>query len=348
VLFAIYEPALSSGRLMKRTGLLACGGLVVSLPILVFLGFHGALLDWWLATIDYNLLYSGETYARGWLGAIAYAVTMPVARARMDLLWFLGAVGIALVLTAGRLLPNRTKLLLVLWLAAALASILLNGARDLPQYFLQAKPVLALGFALGVTGLSARSRATAIVVSLVLAAGLCQVGTDARGPLGFRWGGLPQAVENLAFDLGYARGQVERETYLSRFTAQQKYDALESDALTRLIRSSTPAAEPIFVFGFSPAVYLESERRSASRFFWSRPVILEFAAEHAGYGSQGLLADLESSRPSIVALQKKDWGPGEPTSYEFMLKTPALRTWLETHYVPERDTPFYSIWRRRQ
>lgn len=347
LLFSIRQPQDSPRRFIGRASLLALGALVVSIPVLAFLGMHGALHDWWLATIDYNLLYSGETYSRGWLGAASYAAMMPVYRAKMDFLWFLGAVGVALVLTAGRTLTARTKVTLILWLVATLASILLNGARDLPQYFLQAKPALALTFAVGAATLSLRGRFAAIVTALVLAGGLWRVGTDAPGPLGLRWAGLPQAIENLSFDVDYALGRLDRGRYLSRFAALQKYDAAESDALAMLIQASTLPAEPVFVFGFSPAVYLESERRSASRFFWSRPVILEFAAEHAGYGSRGLLGELERDRPSIVALQKKDWGPGEPTSYEFMLTTPHLRSWLETNYAPERETPFYSIWRRK-
>ncbi len=37
-------------------------------------------------------------------------------------------------------------------------------------------------------------------------------------------------------------------------------------------------------------------------------MILEFAAGRPGYGSRGLLADLQRERPAVVALQKQDWG----------------------------------------
>lgn len=337
----------ASGELLRRPGHMVLGGLAVSFPVLAFLWGHDGLTDWWLATIDYNLQYSRETYTGGFMGGVQYALMLPIHRIRMDFLWFLGAVGTVLFLTSGRRHATESKVVLVLWLAAALASILLNGARDLPQYFLQAKPALALAFGLGMTTLAGRSRVVGAVVGVVLVAGLWKVGTDAPGLLGFRWGGLPQAVENVTRDLDHARGRLDRQAYLSRFIGQQKYDAAESDALTSLVADTTSPDEPIFVFGFSPGVYLESGRVSASRFFWSRPVILEFAAAYAGYGSHGLLGDLERTRPSIVALQKKDWGPGEPTSYEFMLATPHLRVWLDEHYTRERDTPFYSIWRRR-
>jgi hypothetical protein len=100
------------------------------------------------------------------------------------------------------------------------------------------------------------------------------------------------------------------------------------------------------VFGFAPAIYVQSDRVSASRFFWSRPVILEFAAETPGYGSRGLLADLETSKPAIVILQKQDWRPYATDSMEFFLTTPLLSRWLLTGYALERDTPLFAVWRR--
>lgn len=322
------------------------GAVAISVPVLVFLFTHDALTDWRIATIDYNLAYSGETYTGGWWGGLAYALMLPLHRMRMDLLWFLGGLGVLLTATAPRV-SSRTTAVLAAWLAAALGSILLNGARDLPQYFIQAKPPLALALGLGVASLAGRSRVTTILAAVVVTAGLWKVGTDAPGPLGLRWGGLPQAIENVSLDISYAAGSLERRAYLARFKGQQKYDALESDSLAELIRTTTDPSETVFVFGFAPSVYLDSGRVSASRFFWSRPVVIEFAAHRSDYGSRGLLADLASRRPAVIALQKQDWGPAEPVSHDFMLNTPRLRAWLEAGYVLERDTAFFSIWRRR-
>jgi hypothetical protein len=346
VLIAAMAGTDMAGSLRRAVGWMLAGALVVSAGVLAFLAAHGALTDLWLATISYNLAYSGETYSGGWTGAVRYAAMLPIHRMRTDYLWFLGGVGILLT-SLSRELPPRTQVVAWLWLAASLGSILVNGARDLPQYFLQAKPALALAFGLGVVGLVARPLVLNVAAALVLVAGLWRVGTDDRTWLGLRWGGLPQAVENVRFDVDRYHGRIDRETYLSRFRGQQKYDARESDDLSRLIRETTAPDDRIYVFGFSPLVYLETGRESASRFFWSRPVILEFAADRPGYGSAGLLADLERTRPAVVALQKKDWGPREPTSHAFMLASPTLGPWLSASYTLERDTPFFSIWRRR-
>ena len=97
------------------------------------------------------------------------------------------------------------------------------------------------------------------------------------------------------------------------------------------------------MFGFSGgSVCWLSERASASRFFWSMPVIREFAADQLGYGTAGLLQDLARNKPMVVALQKEEW-----RSYDFFMHTAALRNWLESEYRNDRETPMFSVWRRK-
>jgi hypothetical protein len=135
---------------------------------------------------------------------------------------------------------------------------------------------------------------------------------------------------------------MDRETYLSRFKGP-KFDALAIDNLARHVRDTTSTSDFVFVFGFSGgSVGFKSGRESASRFFWSRPILIEFAAGERGYGSAGLLADLERRKPVLVALQREQW-----ESERFFLQQPELRAWLERGYVLEQDTPMFSVWRRK-
>ena len=154
-------------------------------------------------------------------------------------------------------------------------------------------------------------------------------------------------TRNVGFDLAYLNGDVDRRTYLARFRGAQKYDALESDDLASLVRRTTRPEDRLYVFGFAPGVYLDSGRLSPSRFFWSRPVVIEFASNHEGYGSTGVLRDLTAAPPAIVALQKQDWAPGDPNSMAFLMNTPRLGNWLLANYALEQDTPFFQVWRRR-
>jgi hypothetical protein len=329
-----------------RVAWVATGAVAVSALVLLYFALHGALGALWLATIDYNLRYSSETYTAGATGALRYVLELPLERGGADMLWFLGLTGGACLAVAGWRRHRALTIIVLAWLAAAILSILVNGARNLPQYFVQAAPALALACSAGLLSTWRSGRLGQAITVLIVAAGLWRVGVDA--PVGgLRWGALPQLIDNITLDVRYARGHVSRAAYLSRFVGAQKYNAAAVEDLSGYIARTTTDEDRILVFGFAPAVYLESHRLSASRFLWSRPVILEFASDHEGYGSRGLLADLTRSRPAVVALQKQDWGPMDANSEAFFLGHPALHAWLSAGYELDRDTPIFSIWRRR-
>lgn len=311
---------------------------VVTALVITYFAVNGALLDLRLATFDYNLGYANETY-EGSATVLQYLATFPIARARVDMLWFIGGLGALLI--AGRARADRSVLVILAWLLAAVLSIAINGSRSLPNYFVQANPALALAASAGLATLVTRGRGVRYAVAALLLAALWRVGADT--PVwGLRLASIPGLVENVRYDLDHVRGRRDRDEYLKRFRGQ-KHDAFENEQLVRYVREATAPADRIFVFGFSGgSVSWKSERASASRFYWSRPVIVEFVAEHPGYGTTGLLADLERGRPSIVALQNDEW-----RSRDFFLATEHLRRWLESGYVMDRETPMFSVWRRR-
>jgi hypothetical protein len=278
---------------------------------------------------------------------------MVAKRVHVDALWFLGGVGAVLL---GLRLRARVVLMTLAWLAAAILCNVANGARGLPQYFVQANPALALAGAAGMASLAGRKRLLQAAAFVIIAAGLVwKVGAE-NGPL--RLSGLPEVIDNTWFDFNYLRGHMDRATYLERFggqRAQDKFAALADEQLAWHVAAVTDPNEAIYVFGYAPGVYVKSGRVSASRFLWSRPVIMEFGREHEGYGSAGLLEDLERRAPAIVALQRQDWGPvamidpgrhGELNSIDFFHGTPPLEAWLRAHYTREADAPNFELWRR--
>ena len=306
--------------------------------VLGYIVLNGVFHDFRLATIDYNIRYSQETYASP-ASVLQYVFVLPIARARVDMLWFLGGLGSLLLLTQIR--SNRSALVALGWLAAASLSIAVNGQRDLPNYFVQTNPALGLAAAAGLATLFGRPVWTAYAVGILLLAGIWRVGAD-RPVAGLRWAGMPGLFENVRYDLAHVLGAVNRSTYLRRFKGA-KVDALEIHDLTRHVRETTKPEDPIFVFGFSGgSVCWQSERVSASRFFWSYPVIIQFAADQPGYGPAGLLDDLRQRPPVIVALQREQW-----QSEAFFMSQDALRAWLESGYILDRDTPMFAVWRKK-
>ena len=327
------------------------GAIGTSLLVLGYFAVHGALTDLWIATITYNIQYSAQTYGSS-VSPLTYLFTMPIARARVDGLWFLGLLGTLALLWIRR--ANRAAIVTLAWVAAAIISIVVNGARELPQYFLQATPALALAAGAGLASAwEERRRApiVAIPVAALALIGLVRVGVEGPSPRLF---GIPQAVVNVMDDVSYLRGATPRATYLDRFDRGEggKYSPLAVERLA--IRSNEIAAQGdrIYVFGFSGGgVLVKARRQSASRFFWSRPVVLEFESGRPGYGSAGLLADLTQNTPAVVALQKHDWGLAtvynEPDSIEFFMNQPQLRRWLEAGYTLDYEDAVYIVWRRK-
>jgi hypothetical protein len=294
----------------------------------------GALGDLYQATVAYNLRYSGSTYDSP-AGFIAYLVTFPIAQARLDPLWMLGGLG-CLVLGASAVRRPGSAVPTV-WVAAACLAIAVNGSRNLPQYFVQAPPALALaaGAAGALAWASFRVRGR-IVVSLLLAAALSRNTTFAK------------VIEYTRHDLQYLSGEIDRRTYLAKFGGREgdKFSALAVNELGAYLAARTDPQDRVFIFGFSGWSYVAARRESASRFFWSYPVISGFNAGRPGYGADGMLRELEAARPRYVVLQRHDWDPDGPDSETFALAHPAISAWLRREYRQREPVAGYAIWSR--
>jgi hypothetical protein len=103
----------------------------------------------------------------------------------------------------------------------------------------------------------------------------------------------------------------------------------------------------VYVFGFSCAAYVEADRVSASRFFWSRPVIAGFNEGQPGYGAGGLLDDLRLHAPAVVALQQRDWSPDVDDSAHFFMTSLPLAGWLRASYARVDAVEGFDVWVRR-
>jgi len=316
---------------------LAAGAAVPILIVAAWLWTAGALDAAYRATILYNLHYSGETYG-GPASTVVYLLTFPIRHARVDGLWFLGGAGCA-VLTAAVAWTRRLEMLVPLtWTAAACLAIAINGSRGLPQYFVQAGPPLALAAALAGTWIWTRT--SPVVRLLVVAAAVVGV---------MRVANFPKLVDYTLYDVAHMRGAMSRTEYLSRFggaDSDAKYSALAVARLADVVRRATSEDDRVLIFGFSPWGYVGSGRVSASRFFWSRPVIIGFEEGRPTYGVAGLLEELERARPRLVVLQERDWDPDVVNSADFFLGEPRLSGWLERQYTLTDRLHNFQIWTR--
>jgi hypothetical protein len=151
-------------------------------------------------------------------------------------------------------------------------------------------------------------------------------------------------------DLQYVSGRIDRRTHLARYGGARdidKYSALDNMDIGAFLAQHTAPSETVYVFGFSPGSYAYANRQSASRFFWSRPVILDFNKENPRYGIEGLRTDLDGRHPAYVVLQQHDWSPDVEDSAPFFLSQPRLADWLHANY--HEVHPFvdgFSAWER--
>jgi hypothetical protein len=303
--------------------------------LLAVMALGGALDDLYRATIAYNVFYSGETY-RGPLGLVQYLVTFPVRQARLDSLWFLGGLGAACLVVGSLHAPRR--LVAPLWIAAACVSIAVNGSRGLPQYFLQALPALALAAGLALSMVWRRTFPLARLVLVALLAVAC-----------LRITKFDKAVDYTAWDLRYWRGELPRPAYLARFgerASGDKYSALAETELAAYLRAHTTPDQRVLVLGFSPGALVRAERESATRFFWSRPLIVGFGEGWPGYGVRGLLDELNAARPALVVLQRHDWDPDTIDSATWFMGRPSLVAWLNAGYTPAGELGNYLLFTR--
>jgi hypothetical protein len=315
------------------------GFVTVVAAMLAIFAFAGAFDDLYHATISYNVFYSGETYASRF-AMVGYLLRFPIEHARVDGLWFVGGLGCAVILVSTLALRARVTapdLTPVLWVAASCLAIAVNGSRGLPQYFVQAAPGLALAF--GVAAAWVLPRVTKPWRMLAIA--LIVVATE-------RVVNVDKVVDYLQWDLSAWTGTRTRDEYLARFGGRDtgdKYSALAVRELAGLIATRVPPTETVLVLGFSPGALLQAERRSATRFFWSRPLIVGFGEGWPGYGVGGLLAELEARKPALVALQRRDWDPDTIDSYTWFTRQPRLVAWLGRDYQPAGELGNFVLFR---
>jgi hypothetical protein len=330
------QPDWKGACLRDALGLAAGAFLPLALIAARFV-WAGAWDDLWQATIAYNLRYSGETYA-GPADLIRYALTFPIRQARVDGLWLVGGAGCFVLLARLRRDPGAFAALA--WVAAACAAIVINGGRGLPQYFVQANPALAFAAGLGASHIysAARARWMAAVAAAVVLLALSRVVP------------LQKAVDATMVDARYAAGTVTRDEYLARFGGQRPTDKHVPAALRRLagyMEEHSAPSDTVFVCGFAQGALVQSHRRSASRFFWSRPLVVGFNEGRPGYGAAGLLDDLREGRPAVVALQAHDWQLEGSDSAGYFLSRPQLAAWLQSNYVRQPDLDSFQLWLRR-
>lgn len=337
------RPAAERRTAVSSVAAAAVASLVVPVLALLWLWNLDLLQHARTAVIDFNRYYVGEGF-----DAAAYAVTFSKAvwlRMKTEPLWTAGAAGAAAAvwtLVRVRRLPPLAGLA-VIWGAAAVCVIVVNGARLFNSYFIQALPALALlGAWFLVTALRGTRvwRAAGWATLVIMAALLVQ--RDYAGRV------LGQART----DLDVLTGRTDRMTYLEgfgRYAQQSGYSARANQELADYLRAHTGPDDRIFLFGINGAgVYFDADRLTAHRFLRAN-FFVDTAFPDPAFRLDAVVRDLEARRPAYLVFERlhRSSVPSMQQFVDALPEHPLVRELLRG-YEREAVIEDFTLYRRKE
>jgi 4-amino-4-deoxy-L-arabinose transferase-like glycosyltransferase len=280
----------------KAAAAFVFGAAALPLVCLGYFWARGGLGYFWDCVVAGNLRYAGQA---DWSSAAEQGrfFAMDLAPAFLKgswPAWALAAFGLKGLMARWE---NRGELAAVLWLAGALLSAA-TGLLLFPHYFLQAAPPLCLAAAYGVERLG-RPRAWAALAALAL---------------------VPAAAQ-ASFYFGKSREAVAKDLLYPS-------PLLEAEWLGSWLRERTAPADPIWVFGSEPTLYVYSRRRAATRHDFVYPLTM-FPKSPEPLEAE--LAALRAAKPSYVVYVNQPISTliGSRLGLSFR---DAVREWLAADY----------------
>ena len=289
---------------------LMVGGLIPLALVGAWLAAIGALPEAWRALVDYNAAYRAAGASVS--DALWEQISRPALAATVLSLLYLVTLALYGLITVRRSPSTSARLTVIAalaWVTVAAAFGLYQG-RFYTHYASVFVPPMALLSAQGIhalRGLAGRSvlRAGAVAAPWVLIAAISAV---------------------VAVELSDGLVQGERDN-----------QAMVAEAATVIDSLSTPA-DPVFVWGLSPDIYLASNRRPLARWVYLLPLTTP------GYSSGGQVSDLllrfRKTPPPIVV--DTGWGDGSALRFPFGIESQdgrdydilgPVREFITTHYV---------------
>ena len=295
-----------------------------------------------VAVLEFNRFYVGQGFS-----VPDYAVAFSKAvwlRIKTEPLWLAGAAGsIAAVVELARtrrLAPLAG--LAVMWGAAAVIAIVVNGARLFNSYFIQAMPPLALAGAwfLANPGAAAHGRwrraAVWCTVALML---VLAVKRDYAG----------RVFASASSDLSVLTGRTDATTYLERFGGyanDRGYSARANEELAEFVRASTSPDDTIFLFGINGAgIYFAADRLTAHRFLRVN-FFVPAAFPDPSFRLEAVVRDLQERRPRYLIFERLHARSEMGKLADGLQASPALQPLL-AGYTLEREIEDFSLYRRR-
>jgi hypothetical protein len=322
--------------------LLVAGGLASAVPALV-VGFAYALQGELRAIYEACILYQGiyTQRLRGdaplwlfWLGKLTRLGGTTVGL----------AVGYAPFLFVGR--HRRERRMLYLGFLGSVYAVFLQGTFAGYHYL----PGLAVGAILIGTAFAILSEAAA--GNQWVTVGRWRVGAPVL---------LAHVVVLLAVPFYVRLEPVRRVASLqflepprpNEFRNAQVFDFTESWEVAEYLREHTSAEETVQVWGYESLVYYLAERRAASRFQMTHPLVMRVPghpiSEMQARWRLEFLEAVDRNRPAYVVVVHDDdwwWAPEQQTSAQLLDDFPEWKRRIAERYTPDRRIGRFAIHRR--
>lgn len=134
---------------------------------------------------------------------------------------------------------------------------------------------------------------------------------------------------------------------------QTVFDFTESYDVAAYLRERTRPDQPIQVWGYESLVYYLADRRAASRFQMTHPLVMRVPGEDLTPMQRRWRAefmdDMKRRPPAYVAVVRQDrwwWAPGERTSEELLDDFPEWKGVIERDYALEHTIGRFLIYHR--
>jgi 4-amino-4-deoxy-L-arabinose transferase-like glycosyltransferase len=311
VLLLLYQGSKVSWRESLRRGAVVMLGAVVV--------FTAALTPFLLAGALDDFLYSNWTYNRIYSTSVGLAVRIATEirgvqffLVRSPILVALAALGAAWSLRRD---TNREARVMLLWLAAAYAGVVLGG-RAYPHYYVTLLPGLAIFAGMAVAALLQHRRR----INSVLIPSL----------------GLALAITVYLHGSVYLEPTPEAK-HLAKYSGVEPMLQNAGPRLGAQITAMTSADDEIYNLGHESELYFYSDRKPAARFLYHAPFELDSTA------FDETIAELRADPPRLIvdstlATGRATWEETHP---------PSLEAFLDDFYVHVGEIEYAQIYVRK-
>ena len=140
----------------------------------------------------------------------------------------------------------------------------------------------------------------------------------------------------------------KRAALKDAMTSEGDVRAWENRRLADWLRDETPAGESVYLWGFEPVVYLEANRRPASRFVYDVPQRVPWSRQAT---CSVLEHDLTADPPSAVAVERDDRfvdvTGDQRDSAESLDSCPWFHAWLDRDFALAWSSSKFNVYARR-